>query len=282
MSYSDPYLSYQDTGQIRRNLQLLAEQMNELQQNPLFAKQANRNLDIRLFVITRDSYADLTETLRGSSPGQSRLVSIRPLDAQHLLNNKSKIDELVDRLVWFNENTKTVSIMPQKNKEDKKEIDINVEVKQRGQPKTAKGTFVGPVKAHTVTQQELAAMNQATIEISINLQLLAHPVQASEATPKGIHSPKILKQEAVKNPFERVFKSEEEKPASKRRERVEKTKAGNKTAKDIAVKANENRQLRKAGERREEEFRKEMKKGARKKEMGREQIAVKNKKKESP
>lgn len=276
MAFTTP--SYQDTYEFKTNFQLLVDQLDELQKNPLFLKQANRNLDVRLFVITRDSYADLGETLVNSSPERRKLVSIRPLDTQHLMNNKDKIDELIDRLVWYNENTKTASIMPQKkHKEPKKEIDIDIEVKKRGQPKQAKGTFVGPVKAHTVTKQELDAMNQAAVEFRVNLQLIANPTQVSEGSPKGIQSPKILKQEAVRNPFERVFKSEEEKPASKRRERVEKSKASDKTEREIGTRAKENRQLRKSGEKRKAEFDRQMKKGTQEKERTRDRIA-KNKK----
>jgi hypothetical protein len=272
MSFN-PHVSREGTGDIRKNLQLLAEQLNELERNPLFRKQAHKNLDVRLFVITRDSYADLNETLRGSATRRNT-VSIRPLDAQHLINNKNKIDELVDRLVWFNENTRTVSIMPQKTKEDKGEIDIDLEVKQRGQPKSAQGTFMGPIKAHTVTKKELDEINQATIEVRVSLQLLAaQPTAASEGASTGILSPKILKQEAVRNPFERVFKTEEEKPASKRRKRVEGTKPSDKTQKNSAAKAEENRRLRKSGEEETEAFHKSMKRVDKNKELHRGRIA---------
>lgn len=277
---------YQDTGDIRVSLLLLAEQLNELERNPLFQKQANKNLDRRLFIITRDSYADLNETWTSSS-GSKRNLSIRPLDAQHLLRNKHKIDELTDRLVWFNENTKTVSIMPQKQKESKKEkieevdFDIDIEVKQRGQAKAAKGTSIGSFKAHTVTKQELAEMNQAAIELRANLQLLASPPPSTENSPVGVHTPKILKQEETINPFERVFRTEEEKPARKRKKRVDKAKESEKVQKEIGEKARENRELRISGEKKAEAFKNEMKKGVKQKEAHRGRIQDKAKKMKS-
>lgn len=262
-----------NTVPMRENLLLL---MSELEQNPLYQKQANKNVGDRLervYILSRQSHSDLVTTLEAGATSRDSLIIIKQLDADQLMKFKDRVDELLSRVIVLNKDN-TIGVMPPKPAEKKPLPEIEMQVQIKNPNKQVPLKHIGTVKVHAITEQELDTINQATIEARMSLQVLAQPPSDTAFSNKKI-SPKISKPTDI-NPIV-TARRQEHKPASQKEKKIDHLKETEKSNVN-AKQEQQKRELRKSGEKMAEENRKAKERVQEGKLEHRQRIADENKK----
>ena len=237
-------MSFQVTGELRNNIVALMDQVKRFEN-----KSSSREVDVnipRIYVFSVQSHRDFQALLGGEGSRELNVV-IKPLDNRHLMKHMDRVDQLLERLVIFNQEEQSLGFMPsQKTQAPAPAIDVNLQIKARknqGQPKQTP-QFVGPVKAHQATQQDVQAMNQAILQMTLTAEA---PISAREtkAEQSKSHKPSPKPEQQTKASDKN---KEEHKPASQRKTRVESLRETYKTEeKNLARLKQQERAMRKWG-----------------------------------
>jgi hypothetical protein len=241
-----------DAAALRNHFEQILKYADKMEHLP----KANREIDTRLYILSRGSYNDLLAIDRGLV----RDLTVKQLDIKHLKHHLDKLDDLISRIVFINEDARIVSYMPQRRiqksiRGETAQLQLeDVKIKKRGDDKKTGFTSIGPMKAQQATQQDIETLNEAALNTLHNFQVRAALTLTPEVTS--------IKKRVV------TRRTEREKPAAKqnvksktgssrvvshKKHKEEKTKASE-TARNLARQAAETRQLKKSGERKAQAF----------------------------